>query len=1055
MKGEEITKVKDFEKQLNGIINDFYPFSNLENNKLEVYSERELEEVLNSYYLYEIEDLFILDDEEKFNIIENRFMSILNAAYNAEVKLAFILTANNNKISFRIGVNDEKYRDKSPIINTINGVLPGSKINYNKNLLITDLIKSCNFSGAISSIPTLKIDDDKQVIDFSNVTRALENENYTIIIMANPIKYEAILEIQKDIYKLNDRLHPLTKYSINYDESIGKSISVSKTNVSGSGFSFGTNNSKSNNVNYGINAALNLGLNLFGNSNELVKKGFSKIINASFGTSIGRYYNVGRIITSGTSMVNSLNTSKSETVTKGEDTRRGQGLSIEVQNSMALYLECEINRLLERLRVGFNTGLWETLIGFSTVNEHSRDVLIGSILGELNKPRFEGEPPIIIKSQENEKFIIPKYKSKEALYNKSLSLITNNELANIVPVPKFNVPGFEIKKQLNLSLNIPNNGEKYIGNVCELKRGIKNIKLGIDEKDILKHTFVCGLTGSGKTNTVKNIINSLNKPFLVIESAKKEYRNMLTDDLNIYTIGSNVSPLRFNPFYIMKGVSLGTHIDNLKSIFNASFSLYGPMPHIIEKCLYRVYEKYGWDLTLGRHYAMYDEFGDEIIDEFYKSKEHKYFFPTINSLKSEVEDYIENNMGYQGEVGDNIKTAILTRLESLSVGSKGTIFNTIEPLNIKGILKSQSILELDELADDDDKAFFIGLILTYVSEFRILERNSLNFKNNLNHILILEEAHRLLKNISAENNNEMIGNSKGKAVEYFCNMIAEMRALGQGVIIAEQIPTKLASDVIKNTSNKIVHRIVGSDDLKVLQSSLGLSDDEIDYLATLETGYALYSKEGMRKATEVKINLFENEVYITDEKVKYHMNLKNSSNVDSIFLNMLNNSINIDDLIIRFINSLLVEENINFIKLIDLTIKEVKKSLGFRLSKIIKDDEIINKFIINKTLEILLSTQGMYSIVDNKSFGIIDVLEEIVLNKNKQYHERFKYLYKESKGIEDVSRYISEIISNLIRNRILISENTLKFSRKLINEYFIINNDSMRDIIVSIYNEME
>lgn len=1028
MNGEEITKVKDFEKQLNGIINDFYPFSNLENNKLEVYSERELEEVLNSYYLYEIEDLFILDDEEKFNVIENRFMSILNAAYNADVKLAFILTSNNNKISFRIGVNDEKYIDKSPIIDTINGVLPGSKINYNKNLLISDLIKSCNFSGAISSIPTLKIDDEKQVIDFSNVTRALENENYTIILMANPIKYETISEIYNNISKLNDKVHTLTKYNMNYEESIGKSLSHSDTVGSSEEKNLGFNFSKSNIINGGMNLGIGI---------------------------LGGFLGIGRAITSGVSIGKSFGTSKSETVTKGEDARSGQGLSIEVQNSMALYLECEINRLLERLRVGFNTGLWETLIGFSTVNEHSRDVLIGSILGELNKPRFEGEPPIIIKSQENEKFIIPKYKSKEALYNKSLSLITNNELANIVPVPKFNVPGFEIKKQLNLSLNIPNNGEKYIGNVCELKRGIKNIKLGIDEKDILKHTFVCGLTGSGKTNTVKNIINSLNKPFLVIESAKKEYRNMLTDDLNIYTIGSNVSPLRFNPFYIMKGVSLGTHIDNLKSIFNASFSLYGPMPHIIEKCLYRVYEKYGWDLTLGRHYAMYDDFGDEIIDEFYKSKEHKYFFPTINSLKSEVEDYIENNMGYQGEVGDNIKTAILARLESLSVGSKGTIFNTIEPLNIEGILKSQSILELDELADDDDKAFFIGLILTYVSEFRILERNSLNFKNNLNHILILEEAHRLLKNISAENNNEMIGNSKGKAVEYFCNMIAEMRALGQGVIIAEQIPTKLASDVIKNTSNKIVHRIVGSDDLKVLQSSLGLSDDEIDYLATLETGYALYSKEGMRKATEVKINLFENEVYITDEKVKYHMNLKHSSNVDSIFLNMLNNSINIDDLIIRFINSLLVEENINFIKLIDLTIKEVKKSLGFRLSKIIKDDEIINKFIINKTLEILLSTQGMYSIVDNKSFGIIDTLEEIVLNKNKQYHERFKYLFKESKGIEDVSIYISEIISNLIRNRILISENTLKFSRKLINEYFIINNDSMRDIIVSIYNEME
>ncbi|UXZ09310.1 hypothetical protein F1C14_04075 [Clostridium perfringens] len=295
------------------------------------------------------------------------------------------------------------------------------------------MIKSCNFSGAISSIPTLKIDDEKQVIDFSNVTRALENENYTIVLMANPIKYETISEIYNNISKLNDKVHTLTKYNMNYEESIGKSLSHSDTVGSSEEKNLGFNFSKSNIINGGMNLGIGI---------------------------LGGFLGIGRAITSGVSIGKSFGTSKSETVTKGEDARSGQGLSIEVQNSMALYLECEINRLLERLRVGFNTGLWETMIGFSTVNEHSRDVLIGSILGELNKPRSEGEPPIIIKSQENENFIMPKYKKEKALYNKTLSLITNNELANIVPVPKFNVPGFEIKKQLNLSLNIPNNGEK-------------------------------------------------------------------------------------------------------------------------------------------------------------------------------------------------------------------------------------------------------------------------------------------------------------------------------------------------------------------------------------------------------------------------------------------------------------------------------------------------------------------------------------------------------------------------------------------------------------------
>ena len=67
----------------------------------------------------------------------------------------------------------------------------------------------------------------------------------------------------------------------------------------------------------------------------------------------------------------------------------------------------------------------------------------------------------------------------------------------------------------------------------------------------------------------------------------------------------------------------------------------------------------------------------------------------------------------------------------------------------------------------------------------------------LQHLLVIEEAHRLLKNIDTERSSENTGNPKGKALEHFTNMIAEMRSYGQGVIIAEQIPTKLAPDVIK------------------------------------------------------------------------------------------------------------------------------------------------------------------------------------------------------------------------------------------------------------------
>ena len=96
----------------------------------------------------------------------------------------------------------------------------------------------------------------------------------------------------------------------------------------------------------------------------------------------------------------------------------------------------------------------------------------------------------------------------------------------------------------------------------------------------------------------------------------------------------------------------------------------------------------------------------------------------------------------------------------------------------------------EPLADDDDKAFLVGLILMLVSEYRQLSSQAADHGSvdaGLRHVLVLEEAHRLLKNVSTERQSEMMGNPKGKAVETFCNVIAEMRALGQGVVVVEQV----------------------------------------------------------------------------------------------------------------------------------------------------------------------------------------------------------------------------------------------------------------------------
>ena len=96
-------------------------------------------------------------------------------------------------------------------------------------------------------------------------------------------------------------------------------------------------------------------------------------------------------------------------------------------------------------------------------------------------------------------------------------------------------------------------------------------------------------------------------PFLVLESAKRDYRRLLADpafeeSLRVYTVGdATVSPIRLNPFFVVPGASVVWHLDFLKALFQASFSFYGPMPAILEKCLGRVYTRRGWDLTMGVH----------------------------------------------------------------------------------------------------------------------------------------------------------------------------------------------------------------------------------------------------------------------------------------------------------------------------------------------------------------------------------------------------------------------------------------------------------------------
>jgi len=196
----------------------------------------------------------------------------------------------------------------------------------------------------------------------------------------------------------------------------------------------------------------------------------------------------------------------------------------------------------------------------------------------------------------------------------------------------------------------------------------------------------------------------------------------------------------------------------------------------------------------------------------------------------------------------------LARINQLrSGGGKGLMLASSVGIESSVLFGAPCILELKQIVSDDEKAFIIGLLL--IRLYENYEGSSEAYAGRLRHVTLIEEAHRLLRNVSTEQGGEVTANPRGRAIEVFANILSEIRAYGEGFLIAEQIPVKLAPDAIKNTNLKIVHRLVAEDDRKALGSTMNLTESQTRYLSVLRSGEAVAFTEGMRKPVLLSISL--------------------------------------------------------------------------------------------------------------------------------------------------------------------------------------------------------
>lgn len=380
-----------------------------------------------------------------------------------------------------------------------------------------------------------------------------------------------------------------------------------------------------------------------------------------------------------------------------------------------------------------------------------------------------------------------------------------------------------------------------------------NYDVVISQKLLPKHMFVCGVPGSGKTNTMLHLANSLwnheevdengekhklHIPFLVLEPAKREYRELALFDIPELLIFSPSActnfPIKINPFEFPKGLTLSEHIGKLCQVFEGAFPIAPPAPFILDRAIQAVYEKHGW--------------GVKDINTGTKS------YPLMSELYDQFEKELLTT-NYDSEIQGNIRSVLEMRIGSLLRREMKEIFDVPKStLSPEEWLKKPVIIALESIGEGP--ANFVTLLLcTLIRE--TLKANPLADKDKpVRHVIFIEEAHNLIAPESQVKDGQD-SNPKIAATAFIVKMLAEVRALREGIIIADQLPTAMAPEVIKNTNIKLVHRLTSQDDRELVGSTMSASPLQMENMATYTSGQALFTYEKLLRPFEMQVNLVE------------------------------------------------------------------------------------------------------------------------------------------------------------------------------------------------------
>lgn len=320
-----------------------------------------------------------------------------------------------------------------------------------------------------------------------------------------------------------------------------------------------------------------------------------------------------------------------------------------------------------------------------------------------------------------------------------------------------------------------------------------------------KHLGVFGNTGSGKTCTVVSIIQNY-----IRKNPQKDIKFIILDVNGEYQSAfeeSEAEYISFDQLRIHHSILSNPEYGRL---FRAAEGVqYPALKDSITK-LKKNKEK--WNLS---------ELSDG-IDEWIKNNSND------NFSKNQISGYLRT---MRLRIDAVLEDDILMKVINCPEGNQ-----TLE--TVLGSNKKVAILDLQVSSDSLD--IVVYLLFKAIYEYKIHRRDT----TQLN--LVLEEAHRYI-NVNTE---------ESKLGNYYIDKLSrEGRKFGIGLIIASQIPSMLAYEIVSQCNSVIMHKITSKRDMEFLRGVLRVSNDTF-YLqmSALEKQHAIVCGEAFPNDSIVRIH---------------------------------------------------------------------------------------------------------------------------------------------------------------------------------------------------------